>query len=109
MHLGGLVGRFGEVGRGRQSPVNSRDVALKVGSRHRQGVRVPSAATRYHQAPWPSSWLVRSSMSEGAACLQHEEELRAAGRVSISADRRKDKITRRLAGLEPPLAICPIS
>src|SRR5437870_13363001 len=33
--------------------------------------------------------------------LQHEEELPAEGRVSISADRRKDQRTGRLAGQDP--------
>src|SRR2546428_10011726 len=55
----------------------------------------------------PSSWMVRSPTSKGAGRLQHEEELRAEGRVSISADRRKDRRTGRLAGQDPLQASRP--
>src|SRR6058998_3821288 len=51
--------------------------------------------------------MVRSPTSKGAARLQHEEELRAEGRVSISADRRKDQGTGRLAGQDPLQASRP--
>src|SRR5436190_11322875 len=45
--------------------------------------------------------------SKGAARLQDEEEPRAEGRVSISADRSKDQRTGRLAGQDPLQASRP--
>src|SRR5881398_1745315 len=45
--------------------------------------------------------------AKGGARPQHEEELRAEGRVSISADRRTDQRTGRLAGQDPLQASRP--
>src|SRR5438128_1136815 len=56
----------------------------------------------------PCTWIVRSPTGiphEG--WTSREEELRAGGRVSISADRRKDQRTGRLAGQDPLQASRP--
>src|SRR5207302_9187314 len=66
-----------------------------------------AAAPRYHQPPWPSSWMAQSPTSKGASRLQHEEERSAEGRVSSSAGRRKDQRTGRLAGQDPLQASRP--